>query len=254
MTFHHQDTLESIYAHPLRHNIRWEHLVGLWHELGGEINHLDQQRFRLRLPDGSETWMHHTVGRQHAVLQADDVLRVRHLLQAAGISPEQPIAAPAPARGDQGRRLVIRLDHRGADLYWLEGDAIEHATLHPHGSWAGDQNLSHRHDRDVAGQRAPTDHAYLARLCDSMASADTVLLLGHGHGEANLMQILREYVGRHRPDLLERIGACELVDDSALSEGQLLAHARRHFGNLPHRRSLRHPGQATRAGLERDNQ
>jgi len=33
------------------------------------------------------------------------------------------------------------------------------------------------------------------------------------------------------------------VDDSALSEAELLALAREHFGNLPHRRPVVVPGQ-----------
>lgn len=253
MTFHHQTTLEALYAHPLRHNIRWDHLLGLWQSLGGEVQRLDHQRLRLRLPDGGETWLHHAVGRRHAVLAGDDVLRVRHLLQEAGITPEHPLAPGAPERGDQARRLVIRLDHRGADVFWLQGDTTEHSTLQPHGLWASEQNLTHRHDRDLAGQRAPIDHDYLRRLTLTLESADRALLLGHGHGEANLMHTFLDHVHRHRPELLARIGATELIDDTALSDAQLLAHAREYFGNLPHRRPLAIPGQPIREGLERDS-
>ena len=250
----HQDTLEALYAHPLRHNIRWDHLVQLWLSIGGAVERLDQHRLRLRLPDGSETWMHHAVGRHHAELTADDVLRVRHVLQQAGISPQHPIASPPLARGDQARRLVIRLNHRSADLYWLSGDTVEHATLKPHGIWGSHQHLSHRHDRDVAGQRAPIDFEYLQDLTLTLDTADRVLLLGHGHGEASVMPELLEHVRHHRPALLERISAIELVDDTAMSEAQLLAHAREHFGNLPQRRPLTIPGQPIREGLERDSQ
>lgn len=252
MSFHHQATLEALYAHPLRHNIRWDHLVALWQSIGGEIERLDQQRLRLRLPDGSETWMHHAVGRHHAVLAADDVLRVRHVLQQAGITAQHPIASTSHNRGDQARRLVIRLNHRGADLFWLIGESVEHAALQPHGLWASDQNLTHRHDLDVAGQRAPIDHDYLHRLTLALEGADRVLLLGHGHGEANVMHTFLDHVKHHRPELLERISATELLDDSALSEAQLLAHAREYFGNLPHRRPITIPGQPVREGLERD--
>jgi hypothetical protein len=249
-----QATLEALFAHPLRHNIRWDHLRGLWQFLGGEIERLDQQRLRLRLPDGSESWLHHAAGRHHAVLSAEDVLRVRRLLQNAGLNPKlgAALAGPPADRGDQARRLVIRLNHRRADVYRFDGEAVEQATLRPHGPWATDQNLTHRHDRDLPGQRAPLDHDYLSRLTTLLESADRVLVLGHGHGEASLTHTFLRHVAQHRPELLERISASELIDDSALSEGQLLAHAREHFGNLPHRRPLRIPGQPIREGLERD--
>lgn len=252
MTFQHQDTLEALYAHPLRHNIRWDHLVGLWQSIGGEIERLDQQRLRLRLPDGNETWMHHAVGRHHAVLSADDVLRIRHLLQRAGITADHPIGSAAPDRGDLARRLVIRLDYRGADVYWLIGETVDHTTLQPHGLWGTEQNLTHRHDRDLAGQRAPIDHDYLHRLTLTLDGADRVLLLGHGHGEANVMHTFLDHLRHHRPDLLHRIGATEVLDDSALSDAQLLARAREYFGNVPRRRPLTIPGQPVREGLERD--
>jgi hypothetical protein len=254
MSLHHQDTLQALYAHPLRHNIRWDHLQSLWQALGGDVEHLDQQRLKLRLPDGSETWMHHAVGRRHAVLTGDDVLRVRHLLQQAGIRPEHPVAEPAASRGDQSRRMLMRLNHRGADLYVLEGETPEHFSLRPHGLWGSGQNLTHRHDRDVAGQRAPLDADYLNRLMRTLEAAERVLVLGHGRGEASLLHTFLDHVRRHRPDLLHRISATETVDDSAMSEAQLLAHARRHFGNLPPRRPLTIPGQPVAEGLERDSQ
>lgn len=254
MTLHHQATLEALYAHPLRHNIRWDHLLGLWQSLGGEAQRLDHQRLLLSLPGGGKLWLHHAVGRRHAVLGADAVLRVRHLLQDVGITPGHPVAPAARERGDQARRLVIRLDHRGADVFWLLGEAVEHTCLQPHGLWASGQNLTHRHDRDVAGQRAPIDHDYLRRLTLALETADRVLLLGHGHGEANLMQVFLDHVRRHRPELLARISATELIDDPALSEAELLAHARAYFGNLPHRRPLTIPGQPVREDLERDSQ
>ena len=243
MTNHPRTTLDALFAHPLRHNIRWDELAALWHSLGGAIEQLDDHRLSLRLPDGHQTWMHSANQHGHRDLTAEDVLRLRVLLEQAGITPDHPVAAAPAERGDQARRLVIRLDHHGADAYWLEGDRVEHASLRPHGHWAGEQTISHRHERDLAGQRAPLDHAFLQQLTLTLETADRALLLGHGHGGANLIHTLLDHVRRHRPDLLGRVAASEGVDDRALSEAELLAHAREHFGNLPHRRAVMIPGQ-----------
>jgi hypothetical protein len=174
------------------------------------------------------------------------VLRLRRLLEQAGITPEHPEASEPGPRGDQAHRLVVRLDHRGADLWHLVGEAVEQAELEPHGLWGSDQNLSHRHERDIAGQRAPLDHAYLEGLSDAIAQADAVLLLGHGHGQADVRQLLVTHLRRHHPQLLQRIVGVVTVDDSAMSEAELLALAREHFGNQPHRRPLAAPGQERR--------
>jgi hypothetical protein len=125
----------------------------------------------------------------------------------------------------------------------MEGDTVEHAVLHPHGVWGSGENLTHRHDRDVAGQRAPRDADYLARLSAALADADAVLLLGHGKGESDLRQVLLDHLSNHRRDLLAKVVGVVTVDDGGLSDEGLLAIAREHFGNLPHRRPLRIPGQ-----------
>ncbi len=52
------------------------------------------------------------------------------------------------------------------------------SLLHPHGVWGSGKHLTHRHDRDVAGQRAPRDIVDLAELTAPIAAADAVLLLG----------------------------------------------------------------------------
>jgi hypothetical protein len=200
----------------------------------------------VRLPAGQVTCLHAAPSLHHPWLDEEGVLRLRRLLQQAGISPEHPEPAPPGPRGDQAMRLVVRLDHHGASLWRFEGEQMEASVLHPHGLWGGDQNLSHRHERDLAGQRAPLDHDYLERISNAIADADAVLLLGHGQGQADVRRLLVAHIRRHHRQLLERIAGVVTLDDTALSDAQLLALAREHFGNVPHRRPLVVPGQERR--------
>jgi hypothetical protein len=239
----HQRTLEALFSHPLVHGLRASKVEALLHALGADITPLDGRRLQIRLPGGQETWLQVGEGLHHPDLEPDAVLRVRHLLEEAGVAPQHPEAEPASERGDQSRRLVIHLDHHRTDAYLLDGETVEHAVLVPHGVWGSGENLSHRHDRDIAGQKAPRDYDYLTRIMDAMEGADAVLLLGHGTGESDMRQLLLAHVRRHRPDLLERLVGVETLASADPSEGQLLAVAREHFGNLPHRRPLVIPGQ-----------
>jgi hypothetical protein len=240
----HQRTLEALFSHPLVHGLRASKVEALFHALGAEVTPLEGRRIQIRLPGGQETWLQLGEGVHHPDLDADAVLRVRHLLEAAGVTPQHPEAEPASPRGDQSRRLVIHLDHHRTDLYRLEGEEVEHGQLTPHGVWGSGETLSHRHDRDIAGQKAPRDYDYLSRIMAAMEEADAVLLLGHGTGESDMRQLLLAHVRRHRPDLLERLVGVETLAIADPSEGQLLAVAREHFGNLPQRRPLVIPGQA----------
>ncbi len=244
MKRHHLRTLQALYAHPLQHGVRVAKVEALFRSLGATVTELGDRRLRLQMPAGQETWIHTSCGLRQPDLDAEAVMRIRHLLQAAGVTLDHPETDGPSPRGDQSRRLILHLGHRHTDVFRLEGEEVEHAILKPHGLWGTDQNLSHRHDRDQAGQRAPVDHDYLARLAAAIADADVVLLLGHGRGANDMRQLLLHDLESHHRELVDRIVGIETLDDGGLSDDQLLALAREYFGNLPHRRPVIAAGQA----------
>ena len=246
----HQRTLQALFTHPIEHNLRLGAVEALLLHLGATTERLSDHRLRLQLSDGEPLVLHTAAGLRHPYLDEEGILRIRRWLQRAGISPEHPQPPVAEARGEQARRLLIQLDHGGARLWWLEGEAVESAELRPHGLWSSGQRLSHRHDRDIAGQRAPLDHDYLEALSGAVATAERVLLLGHGHGQSDLRHLLHGHLQQHHPHLLDRL-ELDHVDERACSEGELLAIARTHFGNRPHRPLLQIPGQERREAGER---
>lgn len=245
----HQRTLQALFTHPIEHNLRVAAVEALLLQLGASVERLADHRLRLQFSDGDPLVLHGAAGLRHPYLDEEGILRVRRWLQQAGISPEHPQPPLAEPRGEQARRLLIQLDHGGARLWWLEGEEVQHAELRPHGLWSTGQRLSHRHDRDIAGQRAPLDHDYLEALSTALAGADRVLLLGHGHGQSDLRRLLHNHLQQHHPQLLERL-ELEQVDERACSDGELLAIARAHFGNTPHRPMLKIPGQEWREAGE----
>lgn len=250
MKHQHAKTLQALFAHPLQHNLRMSAVEALLVHLDATVEHLSEHRLRVQLGHGETLVLHAGAGLQHPYLNDEGVLRLRRFLQNAGISPDQLQDVEPSPRGEQARRLVIHLDHRQARLWWLEGETTRRSDLQPHGLWSSGQRLSHRHDRDIAGQRAPLDHTYLEELSQAIAGADRVLLLGHGHGQSDLRQQLQAHLSSHHPALLDRVDALSL-DDTACSDAELLAQARRFYGNAPHRRHLQIPGQEWREAGER---
>lgn len=246
MNRHHQKTLEALFSHPLQHGVRASKVEALFRQLGAEVTKLSDSRLRIRLAQGDETWIY-SGGGHHPDLDIEAVIRVRHFLEEAGITPGHPDGHPASVRGDQSHRLVLHLNHHQTDVYSLDGAEVVQAILRPHGLWGSGENLSHRHDRDIAGQRAPRDNVYLAEITAAMAKADAVLLLGHGSGESDMRQVLLHYMENHHRELLDRIVGIESLNDDGLTDGELLALAREHFGNLPHRRPIRAAGQGVQA-------
>ena len=207
MKHQHQRTLQALFDHPIQHNLRTDAVEALLEQLGASIERLADHRLRLQLGSGEVLFLRAASGPQRTHLDGEGILRLRHWLQQAGITPDLPDPITTQAvRGDQARRLLIHLDHKGARLWWLEGEEVHGAELIPHGLWGCGQRLSHRHDRDIAGQRAPE------RPAPSFGGAPA-----------------------HAP-----------IDDTACTEKQLLALARAHFGNAPHRQPLKIPGQEWR--------
>ena len=243
MRKHHLRTLQALFAHPLQHGVRASQVEALFRALGAEVSEREDRRLHIRLPNGAETWIRIACGVRQPDLDAEALMRVRRFLEEAGVSPDHPAVEPVSPRGDQSHRLVLHLNHHQTDVYRLEGSEVVHAVLRPHGVWGSGQALTHRHDRDVAGQRAPRDAEYLGCITAAMADADAVLLLGHGTGASDMRQVLLHHLHTHRRDLLDRIVGIETIDDGGMSDAQLLAIAREHFGNLPHRRPLVEPGQ-----------
>jgi hypothetical protein len=240
----HAKTLQALFHHPLRHDLRMSDVEALLQHLDAHVEHLSDHRLKLELPSGETMVLHAAPGLHHPFLDAEGVLRLRRFLERAGITPKHPDSPQPHPRGDQAKRLVIHLNHRGAHLWWLEGDQIECSTLQPHGIWSSHQRLTHRRDRDVAGQRAPLDHDYINQLSAAALEADRVLLLGHGHGQSDLRKLLKNHIGQHYPSAKMNL-EIELLDDTACSDAELLAIARAHFGNQPHRQMMEPPDQET---------
>lgn len=232
----HAHTLEALFHHPLKHDLRMSDVEALLVHLGAHIEHLSDHRIKLQLTSGETMVLHAAGGVHHPFLEANGVLRLRRFLEEAGISPEHSEAPHPHPRGDQAKRLVIHLDHREARLWWLEGDEVETSTLRPHDLWSSHQRLSHRHDRDVAGQRAPLDYDYLSQLSEAVLKADRVLLLGHGHGQSDLRELLKRHIGQHHSQAEERLEVAT-IDDTGCTDAELLAVARKHFGNQSHRQT-----------------
>ena len=69
----------------------------------------------------------------------------------------------------------------------------------------------------------------------AIKDSDVVLLLGHGHGESDMRQVLLKYLANHHPHLLDRILDRTTVDAQTVTHPELLAIAADHLGHHPSR-------------------
>jgi hypothetical protein len=77
-------TLDTLYRHPIAHNLDWLDVVALFSRLGS-VNHGTHNAVIYGVGDD-----HHRITKPHGKdLSADEVMIFRHMLTRAGWSPEQ---------------------------------------------------------------------------------------------------------------------------------------------------------------------
>jgi hypothetical protein len=228
-------TLHAIFAHPLQHGIRIHDVEALFSSLGATVHPLEHHRFKINWSSGEFIWIalgHHP---SRTELDGDAVMAVRRFLESAGHTPQQPEAPTSPPLGDHGTYLVLHLTHHSTEAFYSKGLGTEHFTLKPFGLWSTHQSLHNRRERDLSGQKAPFDFDYLHLLVQAIQDSDAVLLLGHGHGESDMRQILLKYLANHHPGLLDRILDKTTLNAHTVTLAQLLAIAADHLGQHPSR-------------------
>ena len=85
---HHRHTVEQIFGHPIGHNIQWRDVICLL-ERCGEVHESHRGAWAITI-NGVTTSFGRTRGRD---LLEDQVIRLRHLLNALGVSSTGEIAA-----------------------------------------------------------------------------------------------------------------------------------------------------------------
>lgn len=228
-------TLHAIFAHPLQHGIRIHDVEVLFSSLGATVHPLERNRLKISWPSGEFVWIalgHHT---SRTELDGDAVMAVRRFLESAGHTPQGPDAPSTSVLRDQRTYLVLHLSHHSTEAFYAKGLDTEHFTLKPFGLWSTHQSLQNRRERDLSGQRAPADFDYLQLLVHAIQDSDVVLLLGHGHGESDMRQILLQYLSSHHPSLLDRILDKTTVDVHTVTQAELLVIAAKYLGRHPSR-------------------
>lgn len=82
---HHRVTLEKIFGHPLNHSIEWHDVVSLLNSLGA-VEHERNGELKVTLAGQSEVLRAPHHGHED-VLDEEQVIDLRRMLQAAGVTP-----------------------------------------------------------------------------------------------------------------------------------------------------------------------
>jgi len=227
MNHRHRRTLTRLFAHPIHTDIEWSRIEALFHALGAEVCFTHADRVKVKMPAGQETFI--TLPKTHQLQEKDDVMRIRRFLETCGITPEHPEPAPTEFPPEK-KRVALMLTHHESSIYSIEVDPTDttKTTLRPYDPWFHRHHLDHKLENTYEGQTAPEAPSYYHDLASHLKSADEILLIGHGSGRSDMRHLFVNYLVKRHAEIMEKVVGILTVE--GLTEPQLLASAREHFG------------------------
>ncbi len=130
-------------------------------------------------------------------------------------------------------RLVV-INHHEARIYHSEMHGSVPQRVLPH---SPEDYFRHApHSRDFArGQEKPDPNSFFAPIAAALKGAGQILLVGSGKGNASEMEQFAKWLHQHHPELSHQVLGRMVVDQAHLTEGELLAAARKFYASLPAR-------------------
>jgi hypothetical protein len=209
-------TYERIFQHPISHNLSWHDVLGMFRQLGtveteanGNAKVTRNGQFMILKPS-----------RTKDVSDADEVMALRHFLKST--ETKSPIS-----EGTDIHWLVV-IDHHQARLFRTEISGSMPIHVLPH---APSENFNQAHHaRDFSrGKEKPDPNTFFEPIAKELKAGGQILIFGSGTGESSEMVQFAAWLGEHHPEISRRVIGTTVIDESHLTEGQLLKKAREFY-------------------------
>jgi hypothetical protein len=213
-------TFETIFRHPMSHNLEWRDLLSMLRVVGEVI---EGQNGKLQVTKGGHMLLLHEP-RGKDFVSADELMKLRHFLEQTEDGHDHPVAP--------GTHRLVVLDHREARVYKTDRQGSVAERIVPDDPHGFDREL--RNDQnDGDGKRRPERKSFYEAITKAIRGADAILLFGNGTGESSAMEQLLVELRHNHGDVASHVVGSVVVDFNHTTEGQLLAKARQFFDTSP---------------------
>ena len=211
-------TYNTIFQHPVSHNLEWRHVYALFRHLG-QIE--EEHNGNLKVTRNGESMMLRRPGTKD-VAETEELMALRHFLErseTARPASEAPLA-----------HWLLVIDHHEVRLFQSEMHGTVPQQLRPHEPGRhfrqaqNSENLSR-------GKEKPDPNSFFEPVARALQGAGQVLILGTGTGQSSEMDQFIAWLKVHHPELAGRIIGSLVVDENHLTVGQLLGKAREFYVN-----------------------
>ena len=138
--------------------------------------------------------------------------------------------APPPVA--EGKHLLVVIDHREARIYQAELHGSVPQRIMPYNPGGFGRHLHYVQD-DSTGQRKPERKSFYEAVAQTLRGAEKVLVFGSGTGASSAMEELLAQLNRHHGDVAKHVVGSIVLDETHLTEDQLLARARDFYAGIP---------------------
>jgi hypothetical protein len=213
LTGSHRRTYDTIFQHPVSHNLGWRDVHALFRHLG-EIE--EESNGNLKVMRNGHVLVLHAP-RTKDVAETTELMALRHFLElseTAVPNGERPVA-----------QWLVVIDHHEARIYRSVAVGAVPQQIRPH---AGDEFS--RHSPQAAELSRDREAFHPNRFFEPVAAvlngAGEILIFGSGTGASSEMEQFTAWLKQRRPEVARRIVGSVVIDERHLSEAQVLAHAR----------------------------
>jgi hypothetical protein len=201
---------DQVFQHPMTHNLEWRDVRSLFETLGEvEAEHNGNQKVTIK----GQSLMFHSPSNSDT-LTSDQVSQVRHLLRRS-----ETVVQTAHMH------LLMVIDHSETRVFRTDLKEAEPETVTPQDTLGHQRHVHSAHDYSDHIEK-PNHSAYFEAISKSLEGAEQILIFGSGSGSSSMMDLFAVWLREHHPALSDIVVSCMVVDESHLTEGQLLAKAR----------------------------
>jgi hypothetical protein len=220
LTGSHLRTYNTLFQHPLSHNLQWRDVHALFRQLAEVV---DEPNGNIRVTRNGQVLVLYP-SRTKDVAEVEELMSLRHFLERS--ESTMPLANVKEAH------WLLVIDHHEARIFQLEMDGAAALQILPHAP--GDYFRHAHHSKDFAkGQEKPDPNSFFEPVARALQPDGPILIFGTGKGTSNEMDQFVNWLKQHHAGLASRITGCVLVDEHHLTEGQLLAKARDFYASAP---------------------
>ncbi|MGA2018253.1 MAG: hypothetical protein ABSH26_15005 [Opitutaceae bacterium] len=209
----HLRTYQTIFQHPVSHNLEWHDVYALFRQLG----HVEEEHNgNMKVARNGQVLVLRP-SRTKDVADTEELMALRHFLERS-----EPVP---PEAGAETAHWLLVIDHHEARLFRSEMRGALPQQILPH---EPDDYFRHaHHSRDFSrGQEKPDPNSFFEPVARALHGAGRILIFGAGTGSSSEMNQFIGWLTRQHPDLARQVIGTVVVDEHHLTEDQLLAKAR----------------------------